>query len=48
MIIVEDQGQTSALPIASKNIDDLFAEEVAQGNRESAPAKNVQDVDPKK
>ena len=48
MIIVEDQGQTSALPVASENTDDLFAEEAAQGDGESAPAKNTQDADPKK
>ena len=48
MINVDDQGQTSALPVASENTDDLFAEETAQGDGESAPAKNVQDADPKK
>ena len=48
MIVVEDQGQTSALPVASENTDDLFAEEAAQGDGESALAKNAQDVDPKK
>ena len=29
MINVDDQAQTSALPVASKNTDDLFAEEAA-------------------
>ena len=47
MINVDDQGQTSALPIASENTNDLFAKEVAQGDGESAPVKNVQDADPK-
>ena len=47
MINVNDQDQMSALPVASENTDDLFAEEVVQGDRESAPAKNVQDADPK-
>ena len=45
MINVNDQDQTSALPVASKNTDDLFAEETVQGDGESAPAKNVQDAD---
>ena len=48
MITVEDQGQTSALPVASENTDDLFAAEAAQGDGESAPANNAQDADPKK
>ena len=48
MIVVEDQGQTSALPVASENTDDLFAEEAAQGDEGSAPAKNAQNADPKK
>ena len=47
MIKVDDQGQTSALPIALENIDDLFAEEAVQGDGESTPAKNVQDAGPK-
>ena len=29
MIVVEDQGQTSTLPVASENTNDLFAEEAA-------------------
>ena len=48
MINVDDQCQTSALPVASENTNDLFAKEVAQGDGESAPVKNVQDADPKK
>ena len=47
MINVNDQDQTSALPVASENTDDLFAEEAVQGDGESVPAKNVQVVDPK-
>ena len=45
MINVNDQDQTSALPVASENTDDLFAEEAVQGDGESAPAKNVKDAD---
>ena len=47
LIKVDDQARTSAIPVASENTDDLFAEETAQGNGESAQAQNVQDVDPK-
>ena len=47
MINVNDQDQTSALPVASENTDDLIAKEAAQGDEESTP-KNVQDADPKK
>ena len=47
MIHVDDQAQMSAMPVASENTDDLFAEETAQGDGESAQAKNVQDADPK-
>ena len=47
MINVDDQAQTSAMLVASENTDDLFAEEAAQGDGESAQAKNVQDADPK-
>ena len=47
MINIDDQGQTSALPVASENTDDLFAEEAVQGDEESTPAKNVQDAAPK-
>ena len=47
MIKVNDQAQTSAMPVASENTNDLFAEEAARGDRESAQAQNVQDADPK-
>ena len=47
MVNVDDQAQSSAMPIASENTYDLFAEEAAQGDGESAQAKNVQDADPK-
>ena len=46
IIKVDDQGQTSALPVTSENTDDLFVEEAVKGDEESAPAKNVQDADP--
>ena len=47
MINVNDQDQTSTLLVASENTDDLFVEEAAQGDGESAQAKNVQDANPK-
>ena len=47
MIKVDDQAQTSAMPVASKNTNDIFAEETAQGDGESAQTHNVQDADPK-
>ena len=47
MVNVNDQDQTSALPVASENTDDLFGEDAVQGDGESVPAKNVQDADPK-
>ena len=47
MINVNDQDQTSALPVASENTGDLFVEEAVQGDGESTRAKNVQVVDPK-
>ena len=47
MINVNDQDQTSALPVASKNTDDLFGEDAVQGDRESVPTKDIQDADPK-
>ena len=47
MIKVDDQAQTSAMPVASKNTDDLFGEDAVQGDGESVPAKDVQDADPK-
>ena len=42
-IKMEDQAQTSAMPVASNNTDDLFAEADGQGERESAPAQPVTD-----
>ena len=47
MINVNDQDQTSALPVASENTDDLFGEDAVQGVEELVPAKDVQDADPK-
>ena len=47
MINVNDQDQTSALPVASENTDDLFGEDAVQGDEESVPVKNIQDADPK-
>ena len=50
MIKVDDQAQTSVMPVASENIDDLFVEDAAQGDGESTQAQNVQgqekDADP--
>ena len=37
-IKMEDQAQTSTMPVASDNTDDLFVEADGQGERESAPA----------
>ena len=48
MITVSDQDQTSALPVASENTDDLFGEDAVQGDGESAPSKDVQVAGPKK
>ena len=48
MITVNDQDQTSSLPVTSENIDNLFGDDAVQGDGESAPSKDVQDVDPKK
>ena len=47
MIKVDNQGQTSTLPVASENTDDLFGEDAVQGDGKSIQAKNVQDADPK-
>ena len=47
MINVNDQDQTSTLPVASENTDDLFGDDAVQGNGESVPSKDVQDADPK-
>ena len=41
-IKVKDQGQTSVMPIASKNTEDLFAEDAAQGDGESTQVQNAQ------
>ena len=48
MITVNDQDQTSALPVASENTEDLFGEDAVQGEGESAPSKDVQAEEPKK
>ena len=48
MITVNDQDQTSALPAASKNTDDLFGDDAVQGDGESVPSKDAQVADPKK
>ena len=42
-IKMEDQAQTSAMPVASDNTDDLFAEAESQGETESALAQPVTD-----
>ena len=47
MIKVDDQGQTSAIPVDSENTEDLFGDETAQGDGESAMPKDVPDADPK-
>ena len=41
-IKVENQAQTSVMPVTSKDTDDLFAEDEVLGDRELAPAQNVQ------
>ena len=41
-IKVEDQAQTSVIPVTSEDTEDLFAEDVNQGNRGPAQAQNVQ------
>ena len=43
-IKVEDQAQTSVMPIASDDTDDLFAEVDDLGDGESAPAWPVTDL----
>ena len=48
MISLTDQGQTSALPVASENTEDLFGEEAAQGDGESAMPNEVAVADPHK
>ena len=47
MVKVDDQGQTSAIPVTSENTEDLFGDEAAQGDGESAMPKDVQSADPK-
>ena len=41
-IKVEDQAQTSVMPVASENTDNLFAKDATQGDGESAQAQNAQ------
>ena len=41
-IKVENQGQTSVMPVALENTEDLFAEDATQGNGESTQAQNAQ------
>ena len=48
MITVSDQDQTSVMPVASENTDDLFGDDAAQGDGESAPSKDAQAAEPKK
>ena len=48
MINVNDQDQTSVLPAASENTDDLFGDDAVQGDRESVPSKDAQVADPNK
>ena len=48
MINVNDQDQTSALPVALENTDDLFGDDVVQGDGELVPSKDAQVADPKK
>lgn len=42
-IKVEDQAQISVMHVASEDTEDLFAENAAKGDRESAQAQDVQD-----
>ena len=41
-IKVEDQAQTSVMPVASEDTDDLFADDEVLGDGESAQAQNAQ------
>ena len=41
-IKVEDQAQTSVMPVASEDTDDLFADDEVHGDGESAQAQNAQ------
>ena len=43
-IKMEDQAQTSVLPVASDDTDDLFAKADGQGEGESALARPVSDM----
>ena len=38
---VEDQGQTSVMPIASEDTDDLFVKDAIHGDRESAQTQDA-------
>lgn len=48
MINVNDQGQMSVMPATSENTNDLFGDDVLQGDRESVLSKDVQDAGPEK
>ena len=41
-IKVEDQAQTSVMPVASEDTNDFFADDEVIGDRESAQAQNAQ------
>ena len=41
---MEDQAQTSVLPVASDDTDDLFAKVNGQGEGESALARPISDM----
>ena len=41
-IKVEDQAQTSVMPVASEDTKDLFVEDATQGDGESTQAQNAQ------
>ncbi|XP_030930837.1 tropomyosin alpha-1 chain-like [Quercus lobata] len=41
-IKVEDQAQTSVIPVASEDTDDLFADDEVLGDEESVQAQNAQ------
>ena len=48
MINVNDQDQTSVLPAALENTNDLFGDDAVQGDGESVPSKDAQVADPNK
>ena len=48
MISLTDQDQTSALPVASENTEDLFGDDATQGDGESAMPNEVPVADAKK